>query len=545
MADAFDIVIVGSGAGGFAAAIAAKLAGMRPLLVEKTPLLGGSSALSGGVLWMPNNPLLARDGVADTREASLRYLENFVEDGDICSTPARRAAFVDAVAPLVAMMEAQGMRYQRCPGYADYYAHLPGGHAAGRALQADLFDANRLGAWKAKLRPPSVPLPIRTSEGAQMMRVGITLDGKVMAAKVAARYLGAKLTGKAIYGSGGALQGRMLEIALKLGIDIWTDAGLVDLDIRNGQVTGVHLDHAGEAKTIAAPRGVVITAGGFARNLAMRQRHLHAPVSVDWTKANPGDTGDAIEAMARADAALGWMDEAWWVMSFVAGDEVYQIVPELIKPHGILVDASGQRFVNEARSYMEVGRACYARNPASTAIPAWIVMDSRHRKRYLFGFQPPGRVPKKWLDKGWARQDATIAGLARQCGIDADNLERTVKRFNGFCATGIDLDFQRGDNAYADYWGDPTSKPNSSLGSIAEPPFWAVPLVPGDVGTCGGAVTDEHARVLRADGSVIDGLYAAGNCAAPLAGPHYIGAGLSIGASSVFGYLAVEHARAG
>ncbi|MFC0202909.1 FAD-binding protein [Novosphingobium soli] len=535
-------MIAGSGAGGLAAAITAKLSGLKPLLIEKTPLIGGSSVLSGGILWMPCNPLLAREGVDDTREAALTYLSQFVKEGDPASTPARREAFVDSVAPFVAMMEGEGMRYERCPGYADYYDHLPGGHSASRSLQAALYNTNRLGSWKAKLRVPNVPLPIRTSEGAQLMRVGITLDGKMMAAKVAARFVAAKLTGRTIYGSGGALQGRMLEIALRLGIDIWTDAGLVGFDMRDGAVVGAHLIHEGRDRMVAAPRGIVVTAGGFARNLDMRRQHMPAPVSTDWTKANPGDTGDAIEAMMAAGAALGWMDDAWWVMTFVAGDETFQIVPELIKPHGFMVAADGKRFVNEARSYMEVGRACYARNRESKAIPAWLIMDSRHRKRYLFGFQPPGKIPDKWVEAGWVRKDDTIEGLARQCGIDPAGLAATVARFNGFCRAGIDEDFQRGDNAYARYWSDPTCKPNGSLGSVAEPPFWAVPLVPGDVGTCGGAITDKHARVLRADGSVIDGLYAAGNCAAPLAGPHYVGAGLSIGASSVFGYRAVRHA---
>ena len=375
-----------------------------------------------------------------------------------------------------------------------------------------------------------------------MMRVGFTLDGKVMAAKVAGRFVAAKLLGRIIYGSGGALQGRMLEIALKLGVEIWTEAGLIEFDLRGGAVAGVHIRHQGVDKTLQAARGVIVTAGGFARNLEMR-RHFHRePVSVEWTHSNPGDTGDAIEAMERAGAALGWMDEAWWVSGFVTGEKSYQIVPELMKPHSILVDETGQRFVNEARSYMEIGRAAYARNPKAKAIPAWAVMDSRHRKRYLFGFQPPGRVPQEWVDKGWVCKDQTIAGLARQCGIDPAGLEATVARFNTFCEAGVDEDFQRGDNGYARYYGDPTYEPNPNLGTISKPPFWAAPLVPGDVGTCGGALTDEHARVRRADGTVIEGLYAAGNCAAPLAGPHYIGAGLSIGASTVFGHIAANHA---
>lgn len=546
MADqTFDLVVVGSGIGGLTAAITAKLEGLRPLLLEKTPLIGGSSALSGGVLWLPNNPLMARAGVADSREEGLRYLENFVGPDDRYSTPARREAFIDNIGPMIAAMEAQGMKYRRCHGYADYYDRLPGGHAAGRALEAELFDAGRLGAWKAKFRGPSVDLPIRTSEGARMMRLGVTLDGKTMAAKLAGRIVANKLTGRTVWGSGGALQGRMLEIALKLGVEIWTDAALADLDVRDRRVEGVHLAHEGRPTTVRATRGVLIAAAGFARNLRMRQTHQRAPISDDWTYASPGETGEALEAMMRAGAATALMDEAWWTTSWIReGAESRQIIPELAKPHCILVDHAGQRIVNEANSYMEVGRACYARNPKAKAIPAWAILDARHRRRYMFGFQPPGGVPKAWVENDWVKQDATLEGLAAQCGIDPAGLAATVERFNGFCDTGVDEDFGRGKSAYNRYYADPTNKPNASLGPIAEPPFWAVQLWPGDVGTCGGAVADEHARVLRADGSVIEGLYATGNCAASLAGPNYVGAGQSIGASGVFGYVAAKHAAA-
>jgi 3-oxosteroid 1-dehydrogenase len=544
MADqAFDLIVVGSGIGGLTAAITAKLQGLRPLLLEKTPLVGGSSALSGGVLWLPNNPLMAREGIADSREAGLRYLANFVSGQDSYSTPARREAFLDNIAPMIATLEAQGMKYRRCHGYSDYYDLLPGGHAAGRALEAELFDANRLGAWKARFRGPSVGLPIRTSEGARLMRVGVRLDGKTMAAKLAGRVIANKLTGAAVYGSGGALQGRMLEIALKLGVDIWTEAGLVDLDVANGRVEGVHLEQKGRAVSVRAARGVVVTAAGFARNLRMRQTYQKEPISDDWTYASPGETGEALEAMMRAGAGVALMDEAWWTTSWIRdGAEARQIIPELAKPHAILVDEAGQRIANEANSYMEVGRACYARNPKAKAVPAWAIMDIRHRRRYFFGFDPPGGIKREWIEKGWAKQAPTLEALAEQCGIDPQGLAATVERFNGFCDTGVDEDFGRGKSAYNRYYADPTNKPNASLGPIGEPPFWAVQLWPGDVGTCGGATVNEHAQVLRPDGGVIDGLYAAGNCTAPLAGPNYIGAGQSIGASGVFGFIAANQA---
>jgi 3-oxosteroid 1-dehydrogenase len=266
-------------------------------------------------------------------------------------------------------------------------------------------------------------------------------------------------------------------------------------------------------------------------------------VSDRWTHANPGDTGEAIEAMARAGASLALMDEAWWILTWLSpGGEPLQIVPECTKPHGILVDHAGKRMVNEANSYMELGRAIYARHATTTAFPAWLVMDAQARRRYFFGGRPPGRMPRAWVESGAIKQDRTLAGLARQCGIDAAGLEATVQRFNDFCATGIDADYARGASIYNRYYADPTNKPNASLGEIVEPPYWAAPLWPGDVGTCGGAVTNEHAAVLRADGSVIAGLYATGNCTASLCGPWYVGAGQSIGVSSVCGYIAARHA---
>jgi 3-oxosteroid 1-dehydrogenase len=538
----FNFVIVGSGAGGLAAAITAKLAGLHPLVLEKTPLIGGSSVMSGGVLWLPNNSLMNREGVSDSREDALRYMENFVDKDPAYSTSARREAFIDNIAPFLMAMEAQGMLYRRCPEYPDYYDTLPGGNAAGRSVQAELFDVNRLGAWKPRLRQPYVALPIRTSEGAKLQSFGVSLAGKIMFARVGGRMAWAKARGRTIFGSGGALQGRMLEIALKLGVEIWTDARLIDLDVRNRGVEGVHINYAGREMTIPAARGALIAAGGFSRNCAMRQHYQRHPISDKWTHANPGDTGEAIEAMIRVGAGLGVMEEAWWIPTWIGPNgQLAQIVPELAKPHGMLVDHSGKRFVNEANSYMEIGRAMYTRHALTPAIPAWLVMDARSRKRYMFGFQFQGRMPRTWIKEGLVQQDDTLAGLAMKCGIDPAGLERTVAQFNASCERGTDEVYGRGSSAYNRYYADPT-KHNPCLGQISEGPFWAAPLYPGDVGTCGGAIVNEYAQVLRSDGTVIGGLYATGNSSASLCGPHYIGAGQSIGASSVFGYVAARTA---
>jgi len=216
-----------------------------------------------------------------------------------------------------------------------------------------------------------------------------------------------------------------------------------------------------------------------------------------------------------------------------------------VKPHGILVDHSGKRFVNEANSYMETGEAMYTRHKTVPAIPGWLVMDIQARKRYFFGFNLPGKLKQSWIDSGAIKTDDTIAGLARRCGIDPAGLEATVARFNKFAETGVDEDFQRGASAYNRFYADPTHKPNPSLGKIEKPPFRAAPLYPGDVGTSGGVLANERAEVMRSDGSVIPGLYAAGNCVASLCGPYYVGAGQSVGTSSVFGYIAAKQAARG
>lgn len=538
-----DVLIVGSGIGGITAAITAKLAGLEPLLIEKQHEIGGSSALSGGVLWLPNNPVMQRDGIADSREDALTYLANFVPEGDPGSTPARREAFVDNVASLVELYESQGIPMLRCHGYSDYYDAMPGGNATGRSLETEVFDANRLGEWKDKFYSQNFPLPARSSESAQLMTLAVSWGGKKKAAQIGLRSVLGKLRGKQLLSAGAALQGRILEAALRLGCDIRNNTELVDLEVEGGKVIGALIKASGQQQAVRTRKGVLIAAGGFARNNSMRRQYQKAPVSADWTHANKGDTGEPIQAMAKAGAALGYMDESWWLPGFPNPDMPEgsnQIMPELHKPHVIVVGADGKRFCNESENYMAFGRSAYARNEVTQAIPSWAIMDANHRRKYIFGFAMPGKIPKDWLEKGLVKSSGTIEGLAEQCGIDPAGLAASIARYNQSCKTNVDEEFGRGSSAYNRYYGDPTAA-NPCMGPIEKAPYWAAPLMIGDVGTCGGAVTDEHARVLQVDGSVIEGLYAAGNCTSPIAGAHYVGAGHSIGCSAVFGMLAVRH----
>jgi 3-oxosteroid 1-dehydrogenase len=295
---------------------------------------------------------------------------------------------------------------------------------------------------------------------------------------------------------------------------------------------------------IRARRGVLLAAGGFAHNPEMRKEYGgDQPNRARWSIANPGDTGETIRAAMRLGAKTDFMDEAWWLPSPRTGrfgqstlDQARQ------RPRTIYVDAAGQRFVNESNSYMEVGKAMYARDKSSRAVPCWLIFDDRYRKRYAHQRSSPGRFPRQLLESGMLKQAWTLDDLARMCGIDQAGLADTVERFNPNAERGIDPDYGRGESAYNRALGDPNHKVHPCLGPIDEPPFYAVQVVPGDIGTCGGLLTDEHAQVVDQNGRPIEGLYATGNGTATVMGRHYLGPGASIANTMVFGYVAARHA---
>jgi len=554
----YDFVIVGSGGGSFAAALAAKSHDKSVLIIEKLSKVGGSTGFSGGVLWVPNNPLLARHGVHDSYDRAKTYFDAVVTYNGPATTPARREAFLKTGPEMVTFLEQRGMVFRYPDGWSDYYDELPGGEPRGRSLMAPLFDIKELGEWESKLstyRPTDV-LPMGSDEYPTLFLMKRTLAGKLKALKLARTAIGAKLTGKHLRANGGALQGRMLKLVLKAGIDILTETPVTELVAENGHVTGVVITPAGGTRRIEARHGVLINAGGFSHNLAMRETYQPKPASTR-TNANPGDTGEMIQAMQALGAAVDCMDEAWWALTSINADGSWppgvvakdgKIFPsihhlDLSLPYLIMVDQDGNRFADESGAYMEIGQRMYQRQKQTgRAIPAWVIMDARNRKFYPWGAASPGTIPKEWLSSGYMKTAATLGELAEICRIDPSGLARTVERFNGFCRTGVDEDFNRGGRAFDRAHGDATVKPNPNLGPIEQGPFYAVAMVPGDVGTAGGVVTDEFARVLRSDGGVIEGLYATGNCTASVVGRCYPAAGASIGASFVFGYIAAHHA---
>jgi 3-oxosteroid 1-dehydrogenase len=539
-----DCVMVGSGGGSLCAALSANAAGLQTLVLEKADVVGGSTAMSGGILWLPDNPVSRRAGVTDSRADALRYFAELVGHDYPSTSVPRVTAFLDAAEPMVEFLESQGISFMHCEGYSDYYDDLPGGKARGRSIETELFDTTQLGPWRSRLRvSETLPaIPMRTSDVAPAVLGGRTVRSLATIGKTGARMAAAALRGKSIYGSGVALQGWMLLAAMRADIPVWNSTPVTDLILEDGRVVGVLAQRYGRPLRVRAKHGVLLNAGGFSHNEEMRAQYGRQPASTKWTAANPGDTGEVIAAAMRHGAATDLMEEAWWIPSSVQpdGSPLYAVY-ERSKPHAILVDSSGARYVNEAASYMEVGQAMYERNASVPAIPSWWVMDSRNRRRYMWGLTPGGFTPRKWLSSGYIRKADTPEELAAQCDIDPQGLTQTVERFNRGAANGQDVEFHKGERAYDRYYGDPRQKPNPCVGPVDKPPFYAIALYPGDVGTCGGLLTDEHARVVDRDGQVMPGLYAAGNCTASVMGRTYPGAGASIGASFIFGWIAAHH----
>ncbi|GAA4365318.1 3-oxosteroid 1-dehydrogenase [Nocardioides caricicola] len=539
-----DVVVVGAGGAGMTAALASSKRGLRTVLIEKSSYFGGSTARSGGGVWIPGNYALKKAKQDDPLENSKLYLDSIV--GDVVPK-VRRDTYLDRGAEVLDFVrDNTPLRFTWVPDYADYHPEAPGGRPAGRSCEPIPLDARFLGDELERLHPQYTKAPanmIVTQADFRKISLGLrTLRGPVTMAKVFVRRMVAMVLRRKMFAMGNAIAIGLRKGLMDAGVPVHYDTELTDLVLEDGRVVGVRVRRDGQEQVIRAERGVILGSGGFERNLEMREKYQPQPTSVDWTTGSQFNTGGGILAGIAAGAQLDLMDDSWWGPTIPLPSGPWFCLAERNLPGSIIVNQAGQRYMNEALPYVEAVHAMYDGEATGVGhVPSWMIIDQRYRNRYIFaGLFPRQPFPGRWYKLGTIKKASTIEDLAEQIEVPPGALTETVSRFNGFAKTGVDADFHRGESAYDKYYSDPRVKPNPSLHAIDEGPFYAVKIVPGDLGTKGGLVTDEHARVLRADGSVIPGLYAAGNVSSAVMGNTYAGPGATIGPALTFGYLAAE-----
>lgn len=539
-----DFLSVGTGAAGISAAITAAKNGLDTLLVESRDKWGGTTAKSGGGLWMPNNPYMAELGIEDSFESAYEYMRQTIGEPGVWASDDRKRAFLGGVHHYIQMLENEGVKWVAAEAYPDYYPDLPGGRAGGRSIEVKPFNLRKLPkAARKTMQPAAMPAPLLNGEVYQLTRAWSSPDGFVRGARFVFRTLGAIITGQKKVGMGGALAASLMWVALRNGVELWLSSPIKELIVEGGRVTGAVVEKEGKLVRIGVRRGVMLGAGGFSHNKEWRQKYHGVE---GWSSAPDGQNGEGITVGEQAGGAIAMMDDAWWGATTADPDSKGNygfILNERSDPWSIIVDQNGERYFNESESYVDVGHHIleHDKKTGGKAIHSWLVLDRRHSTHFLnSALMIPG-ARKKLLKNGELVEARTIDELAEKMNVDKQAFAATVERFNEFARNGVDKDFQRGRTAYDNYYGYPSLK-NPNLGTIEKGPFKAMKIYPGDLGTKGGLVTDEWARVLRPDGSVVEGLYAAGNNTASVMGRTYPGAGSTIGPAGVFGYLGALHA---
>jgi 3-oxosteroid 1-dehydrogenase len=554
--ESVDLLIVGSGAGAMTAALAGYDAGGNTLLIEKSDRYGGSSAMSGGGLWVPNNHLMAEVGIEDNPEDAWTYLRETT--GREVSEDRSRAYLETAPEMVRYLIERTRAEFVALPEYADYYQNVPGSRPGGRALEPKNFDARLLGDEFLKMREQNYQMLI-------MKRIFMTVfEARTMLCRTPG-WVGITMRLMAKYwfdipwrfksrrdrnlAMGNALVGMLRCSLMDRGIPLWLNTSARELIVEDDRVVGVAAEKEGRPLRIRADKGVVLAAGGFEGNQKMREAHLPNPTRAEWSCANTHNTGDAISMGQKLGAAVDLMNDAWWGPTTVVPgeDHARMLVIEKSLPGSILVNKAGERFVNEAAPYIDVVNTMHAKDsPEKPCVPAYLVFDASFRAKYPCGpilqasQQPDWALPRAL--KGYFKKADTLEGLAEQLGIDADGLKASVEKLNEYARSGEDLDFHRGETVFDRYYGDENVTPNPCLAPIEKPPFYGLEAYPGELGTKGGLQTDASARVLKESGELIPGLYAIGNCSASVMGHSYPGAGSTLGPATTFGYIAARHA---
>jgi succinate dehydrogenase/fumarate reductase flavoprotein subunit len=549
-----DLLVVGSGAGGMVAALTARAEGLSPLIIEKSRFWGGSSARSGGGAWVPNAPVLLREGQLDEPAQIVAYMVAIAGD----RVPLERIErYVDQAPRMMEFLESQSPYladgFFWIPGYSDYEPDK-GGNPLGRGLWARPIDRRLLGEAMATLHPGvrRMQLPL----GAWITSVDLHellairwggVSHKKILLKLAWRVLRARVLGERVGASGQALATRLRLALDEHGVEIWRETPMTSLITdRDGRVVGVAAERHGSALTLGARHGVILASGGFDHNLPMRRRHQPG-ITEDWSLGAATNMGDGILAGEALGAGIDLMEDAWWqpVMPSAADGSLVGLVAERQYPGQFIVNGAGRRFVNEATPYIHFCQALLAGHATGVShIPCWMIIDSTAWRRNIIAGHLPGTpIPRPWREAGVVHTAPTLGGLEGLIGVPAGALRDTAARYNHLVDRGVDEDFHRGESPYDRYYGDP-SYPNPNLGHVERPPFYAFAICPGDLGTKGGLVTDEDARVLRTDGTPIPRLYATGNVSSSVMGTKYAGPGATLGPAMTFGYVAAKHVAA-
>ncbi len=551
----FDLIVLGSGGAGMAAALFGAIDGLKVLLIEKTEYLGGTTAQSGGVAWIPNTHLAATVGAEDNIENAAIYLRRVI--GNHVPDALHRSFLENGPRAVEKLEKSSAVRFQAFPYHPDYQSDQEGATTRGRTLESLPFDGRLLADDFSRLRPPIPELTVlggmmvdRNDVGhlLKMMRTWASFRHSLRILLRHARDRMTRPRGTRLV-MGNALIARLLYSLRKRHVEIWTSTTLNDLIVENGRVAGVVVERAGQKQALRAKRGVVLATGGFNRHPLLRSQLL--PSVPTYTPGAPGHTGDAIELALKAGARLGEgnFDNALWAPVSVRQrpDGSTAVYPHFImdrgKPGTVVVNKAGRRFLNETLSYHLFGHTMVEANGVSPCIPAFLIADQRALRKYGLGLvRPGGRGTKPLIDEGYLIEAPTIGDLARKLDIDVAGLEETVRKMKAYSATGVDPEFGRGTTLYQRNLGDPIHKPNPTLGAIDRPPFYAVRLYPGDIGASTGLVTDEKARVLGKDNAPIPGLYAVGNDMNSIMGGTYPAPGITLGPGIAFAYLAASDA---
>jgi 3-oxosteroid 1-dehydrogenase len=532
------VVVVGSGVAALTAALAAHAGGARVTVVERTDTVGGTTAVSGGGIWMPRNHHMAEVGAGDSRAEALAYMGRLTAG----RTPSGLLEhYVDRGPDIVAHLERTTPLDLRPMTWPDYHPEMEGAKASGRMLEPALYDTGRLGPWAGRLRrPPVLALPIPLQEATVEWRPSYTPE-KFDAALVQARVAAGQVA------CGQALVGALLEACLAVGIVPRLEARGIELTMETGprgdRVAGLVVEEGGHRTELAAG-AVVLASGGYEWNARLRERFLPGPLT--HPHSPPANEGDGLAMAMAVGADLANMNETWWYPASSLPGEEYDGRPlarfvgvERTAPHSIMVNRFGQRFVNEAGNYNDLGKSFFSfdiNEYAPRNLPSWVVFDHQYRTRYPVATCRPGTP-----DPDWLLAHDTLEGLARRAGIDPVGLAETVERWNRFVGLGVDRDFGRGSSAYDRFHGDPGA-PHPNLGTVEQGPFYALPVHVGSVGTKGGPRVDADGRVQHVGDRPIPGLYGAGNVIASPAGPAYYGGGTSIGMGLVWGHGSGTHA---